>query len=225
MVAMTYGWESESFYGQGLNDVITAGDQDQPAIAGLWVISLVYVASVDRAGVRIGTIRGGRAGKAVSRISLLRPCADAGDQGRRDRSRRTQPRCLRSGRADVFGADSGVGYPAAEALLGSRIARVRLRCCRGRRAAERPLLCRTGSTRGTRRGGKADRCGTEGDRREGPQGRERRDQVEAPNRRRKLKATADQAVSNPLSSFVIERRSAHAALSLDCTFTVPVGSA
>jgi hypothetical protein len=28
---------------------------------------------------------------------------------------------LRSGKADVFGADSGVGYPAAEALPGARI--------------------------------------------------------------------------------------------------------
>jgi polar amino acid transport system substrate-binding protein len=28
---------------------------------------------------------------------------------------------LRSGRADVFGADSGVGYPAAEALPGAKI--------------------------------------------------------------------------------------------------------
>jgi polar amino acid transport system substrate-binding protein len=28
---------------------------------------------------------------------------------------------LRSGRADVFGADSGVGYPAAEALPGAKV--------------------------------------------------------------------------------------------------------
>jgi polar amino acid transport system substrate-binding protein len=28
---------------------------------------------------------------------------------------------LRSGKADVFGADSGVGYPAAEALPGAKI--------------------------------------------------------------------------------------------------------
>lgn len=28
---------------------------------------------------------------------------------------------MRSGKADVFGADSGVGYPAAEALPGAKI--------------------------------------------------------------------------------------------------------
>ena len=35
--------------------------------------------------------------------------------------RLTQPTLLRSGKANVFGADSGVGYPAAEALTGAKI--------------------------------------------------------------------------------------------------------
>ena len=94
----------------------------------LWVISLIYVAapgkefpdvaSVDKAGVKIGTIRGApsdvvltREIKAaeIIRISLSPTIpADAAE-------------LLRSGKADVFGADSGVGYPAAEALPGAKI--------------------------------------------------------------------------------------------------------
>jgi len=96
--------------------------------ADLWVISLVYVAapgkefpdiaSVDKAGVKIGTIRGApsyrvltREIKAAEIVRIpLSPtiAADAAD-------------LLRSGKADVFGADSGVGYPAAEALPGAKI--------------------------------------------------------------------------------------------------------
>src|SRR6476661_1632187 len=96
--------------------------------ADLWVISLVYVAapgkefpdiaSVDKAGVKIGTIRGAPSDRVLTReikaaevVRIpLSPtiAADAAD-------------LLRSGKADVFGADSGVGYPAAEALLGAKI--------------------------------------------------------------------------------------------------------
>ena len=96
--------------------------------ADLWVISLVYVAapgkqfpdvaSVDKAGVRIGTIRGAPSDRVLTReikaAEIVRIplsatiAADAAD-------------LLRSGKADVFGADSGVGYPAAEVLPGAKI--------------------------------------------------------------------------------------------------------
>jgi ABC-type amino acid transport substrate-binding protein len=96
--------------------------------ADLWVISLVYVAapgkefpdiaSVDKAGVKIGTIRGAPSDRVLTReiktAEIVRIplsptiAAHAAD-------------LLRSGKADVFGADSGVGYPAAEALPGAKI--------------------------------------------------------------------------------------------------------
>jgi len=96
--------------------------------ADLWVINLVYVAapgkqfpdiaSVDKAGVRIGTIRGAPSDRILTReikaaeivrIPLSHTiAAEAAD-------------LLRSGKADVFGADSGVGYPAAEILTGAKI--------------------------------------------------------------------------------------------------------
>jgi polar amino acid transport system substrate-binding protein len=96
--------------------------------ADLWVISLVYIAapgkefpdiaSVDKAGVKIGTIRGAPSDRVLTReikaaeivrIPLSQTiAADAAD-------------LLRSGKADVFGADSGVGYPAAEILPGAKI--------------------------------------------------------------------------------------------------------
>src|SRR5271154_1537961 len=96
--------------------------------ADLWVISLIYVAepgkeffdiaSVDKAGVKIGTIRGAPSDRVLTReIKVaeivripLSPniAADAAEM-------------LRSGKADVFGADSGVGYPAADALPGAKI--------------------------------------------------------------------------------------------------------
>jgi ABC-type amino acid transport substrate-binding protein len=96
--------------------------------ADLWAISLIYVAapgtefpdiaSVDRAGVKIGTIRGAPSDRVLTReikaAEIVRVplsptiAADAAD-------------LLRSGKANVFGADSGVGYPAAEALQGARI--------------------------------------------------------------------------------------------------------
>ena len=96
--------------------------------ANLWAISLVYVAapgtefpdtaSVDKAGVKIGTIRGAPSDRVLTReikaaeivrIPLSRTiAADAAD-------------LLRSGKVNVFGADSGVGYPAAQALLNAKI--------------------------------------------------------------------------------------------------------
>ena len=96
--------------------------------ADLWAVDLVYVAapriefpdiaSVDKAGVKIGTIRGAPSDRVLTReikaAEIVRIplsptiAADAAE-------------LLRSGKADVFGADSGVGYPAAEALQGAKI--------------------------------------------------------------------------------------------------------
>jgi polar amino acid transport system substrate-binding protein len=96
--------------------------------ADLWVISLVYVAapgkqfpdiaSVDKTGVKIGTIRGAPSDRVLTRevkaAEIVRIplsptiAADAAE-------------LLRSGKVDVFGADSGVGYPAAEALPGAKV--------------------------------------------------------------------------------------------------------
>lgn len=96
--------------------------------ADLWVISLVYVAapgkefpdiaSVDKVGVKIGTIRGAPSDRVLTReikaAEIVRIplsptiAADAAD-------------LLRTGKADVFGADSGVGYPTADALPGAKI--------------------------------------------------------------------------------------------------------
>ena len=107
--------------------VLAAADKAD-STADLWVISLVYVAapgkefpdiaSVDKAGVKIGTIRGAPSDRVLTReikaAELVRIplsptiAADAAE-------------LLRSGKADVFGADSGVGYPAAEALPGANV--------------------------------------------------------------------------------------------------------
>jgi polar amino acid transport system substrate-binding protein len=120
-------------FGKGEWDIVIAARVLVPAdkadsIADLWVISLVYVAApgkefpdtatVDKAGVRIGVIRGvpsdlvlTREIKAAEIVRIpLSPtiAADSADM-------------LRTHKADVFGADSGVGYPVAEALPGATI--------------------------------------------------------------------------------------------------------
>jgi polar amino acid transport system substrate-binding protein len=94
----------------------------------LWTIDLVYVAapgkqfpdiaSVDRTGVKIGTIRGAPSDRVLTReikaadiVRIPLSPAIAADAAE----------LLRSGKADVFGADSGVGYPAAEALPGAKV--------------------------------------------------------------------------------------------------------
>lgn len=96
--------------------------------ADLWVVSLVYVAapgkefsdiaSVDKKGVKIGAIRGAPSDRVLTReikaAEIVRIplsptiAADAAE-------------LLRSGQADVFGADSGVGYPVAGILPGAKI--------------------------------------------------------------------------------------------------------
>jgi len=103
-----------------------APDDKADSTADIWNISLVYVAApgktfasiadVDKPGVRIGTIQGAPSDRILTReiksAELLRIplsphiAADAAEM-------------LRTGKADVFGADSGVGYPAAQALPGA----------------------------------------------------------------------------------------------------------
>ena len=122
----------------------------------LWAISLVYVsapgkefydiASVDKAGVKIGTIQGAPSDRVLTRqikaAEIVRIplsptiAADAAE-------------LLRSGKADVFGADSGVGYPAAQALPGAQIVpgtfatvRVAAALPKGRSAAAQAALAR-----------------------------------------------------------------------------------
>jgi len=96
--------------------------------ADMWIINLVYVAApgkefadvaaVDRPGIKIGTIQGAPSDRILSReiksaeivrIPLSpRISTDAAE-------------LLRTGKADVFGADSGVVYPAADALSGAKV--------------------------------------------------------------------------------------------------------
>ena len=107
--------------------VLTPADKAD-STADLWVISLIYVAapgkefpdiaSVDKAGVKIGAVRDAPSERVLTReiraAEIVRIplsptiAADAAE-------------LLRSRKADVFGADSGVGYPAAEALPGAKI--------------------------------------------------------------------------------------------------------
>jgi polar amino acid transport system substrate-binding protein len=122
--------------------------------ADLWVIDLVYVAapgkqfpdvaSVDSTGVKIGTIRGAPSDRVLSReikaaeiVRIPLSSAIAADAAE----------LLRSGKADVFGADSGVGYPASEALPGAKvvpgafaIVRVAAALPRGRSTAAKAAL-------------------------------------------------------------------------------------
>jgi hypothetical protein len=120
-------------FGKGEWDIaigprVLAPTDKADSTANLWAIDLVYVAapgtefpdiaSVDKAGVKIGTIRGAPSDRVLTReikaAEIVRIpltptiAADAAD-------------LLRSGKANVFGADSGVGYPAAEALTGAEI--------------------------------------------------------------------------------------------------------
>lgn len=94
----------------------------------LWAIDLIYIAapeanfpdiaSVDRAGVKIGTIRGAPSDRILTRqiraaeiVRIPLSPTIAADVAQ----------LLRSGKVNVFGADSGVGYPATLALPGAKI--------------------------------------------------------------------------------------------------------
>jgi polar amino acid transport system substrate-binding protein len=120
-------------FGKGEWDIaigprVLAPEDKADSTVDLWIIDLVYVAApgkdfadiaaVDRPGVKVGTIQGAPSDRVLTReiksaeivrIPLSpRIVAEAVE-------------LLRSGKADVFGADSGVGYPAAEALPGARV--------------------------------------------------------------------------------------------------------
>jgi polar amino acid transport system substrate-binding protein len=105
-----------------------APDDKADSTTDLWTINLVYVSApgkefadpsaVDKAGVRIGTIQGAPSDRILSRqiksAEIIRiPLSP--------RIAMDAAELLRSGKADVFGADSGVGYPAAQALPGARL--------------------------------------------------------------------------------------------------------
>jgi polar amino acid transport system substrate-binding protein len=120
-------------FGNGEWDVavgprVLAPSDKADVTADLWLIPLIYVeapgrhfadaSQVDRPGVKIGTIQGSPSDRFLShnvkaaelvRIPLSSHIsADAAD-------------LLKNGKADVFGADSGVGYPAVEILVGAKI--------------------------------------------------------------------------------------------------------
>ena len=120
-------------FGKGEWDVavgprVLAPSDKADVTADLWLIPLIYVAApghsfadasqIDRPGVKIGTIQGSPSDRFLShnlkaaeivRIPLSAAISADADE------------LLRSGKADVFGADSGVGYPAADGLPGAKI--------------------------------------------------------------------------------------------------------
>jgi polar amino acid transport system substrate-binding protein len=120
-------------FGKGEWDIVIAARVLVPAdkadsIADLWVISLVYVAapgkefpdiaSVDKAGVKVGVIRGVPSDRVLTReikaAEIVRiPLSPTIEADATD--------LLRSHKADVFGADPGVAYSVAEALPGATI--------------------------------------------------------------------------------------------------------
>lgn len=120
-------------FGKGEWDVaigprVLAPAEKADITSDLWLIPLIYVAApgrefadasqVDRPGIKIGTIQGSPSDRYLShsvksaelvRIPLsVHISADVAD-------------LLKSGKADAFGADSGVSYPAADALSGAKI--------------------------------------------------------------------------------------------------------
>ena len=131
--------------------------------ADLWVISLVYVAapgkefpdiaSVDKAGVKIGTIRGAPSERVLTReikaAEIVRIplsptiAADAAE-------------LLRSGKADVFGADSVLGILPPKPCRAPRSCRAPLRWfawrprCRKAALPRRRLHSRRSSTKQSR---------------------------------------------------------------------------
>jgi ABC-type amino acid transport substrate-binding protein len=145
-------------FGKGEWDIVIAARVLVPAdkadsIADLWVISLVYVAapgkefpdiaSVDKAGVKIGVIRGAPSDRVLTREIKA-------------------AEIVRIPLSPTIAAD------AADLL-------------RSHKADERPLCRSAGRARDNSRRSKAERRGAEGNRHEGPQGRECRDEVERRN--------------------------------------------
>jgi polar amino acid transport system substrate-binding protein len=96
--------------------------------ADLWLIDLIYVAApgksfadvgqVDRPGVKVGVIQGSPSDRFLSdnlkAAEIVRTPLSAEISTDADE-------LLRSSKADVFGADPGVGYPATDGLPGSKM--------------------------------------------------------------------------------------------------------
>jgi len=96
--------------------------------ADIWLIDLIYVAApgksfadvgeVDRPGVKVGVIQGTPSDRFLSHnlkaAELVRIPLSAEISAEADE-------LLRSGKADVFGTDAGLGYPVADRLSGSTI--------------------------------------------------------------------------------------------------------
>jgi polar amino acid transport system substrate-binding protein len=96
--------------------------------ADVWLIDLIYVAApgksfadvgqVDRPGVKVGVIQDGSSDKILSHnlkaAEIVRIPLSANISADADE-------LLRSGKADVFGTDIGLGYPIADRLSGSTI--------------------------------------------------------------------------------------------------------
>jgi hypothetical protein len=107
---------------------VLAAPDNADAGADVWLIDLIYVAApgksfadvgqVDRPGVKVGVIQDSLSDRFLShnlkaanivRIPLSAKISDDAVE------------LLQSGKSDVFGADAGVGYPAADRLSGSTI--------------------------------------------------------------------------------------------------------
>jgi polar amino acid transport system substrate-binding protein len=120
-------------FGKGEWDIaigprVLASAETSELTANLWSIDLIYVAApghpfssskeVDRAGVKVGVIQGSPSDRFLSRTlksaEIVRIPLSPNIVG-------DAVECLRSGRADVFGADTGVGYPATDGLSGSTV--------------------------------------------------------------------------------------------------------
>ena len=107
---------------------VLATPEESDLSTDLWLIDLIYVAApgnefadasqVDRPGVKVGVIQGSPSDRYLSRtlksaeivrIPLSAHIANDAIE------------MLRRGKSDVFGADSGVGYPTANGLPGAQI--------------------------------------------------------------------------------------------------------
>ena len=120
-------------FGQGEWDIaigprVLAAAEQSDLSADMWLIDLIYVAApghefadasqVDQPGVKVGVIQGSPSDRYLShtlksaqlvRVPLsVHIATDAIE-------------LLRGGKSDVFGADSGVGYPTADGLPGAKI--------------------------------------------------------------------------------------------------------
>jgi len=107
---------------------VPAAAEQSDLSADVWLIDLIYVAApgqkfadasqVDQPGVKVGVIQGSPSDRYLShnlksaelvRIPLSAHIATDAIE------------LLRGGKSDVFGADSGVGYPTADGLPGAKI--------------------------------------------------------------------------------------------------------